>query len=61
MADKSLKIVNPRERITVYGTGKSRFIKAGEAAKVSSLLAEKLINMGQVTLDKPTTKETTSK
>lgn len=57
------RIVNPRERVTVYGTG-AGFISAGKKVKMSKLLAEKLVKQGKVTLkpiEKPTVPETGKK
>lgn len=51
--DKGARIVRPRERTTVYGTKEGKYIKEGEAKNVSTLLVDKLIATGQVTLEKP--------
>ena len=49
MSDKSLKIVNPKERVTLYGTEKSSHHNVGEPFEASAHLAEKLIAAGKAT------------
>jgi hypothetical protein len=57
MADKNLKIVNPKARVTLYGTEKSNHHNVGEAFEASALLAEKLIASGRATKEAPVAPE----
>jgi hypothetical protein len=41
------KKVSPRDFITVYGTGKSRFLAKGKEEKVHRVAGEKLIEQGK--------------
>lgn len=46
------KVVNLSERVTVIGTGKSRFMPKGERYEVHPLNAEALVGAGKATLAK---------
>lgn len=44
--NKALKLVNPKERVIMEGTGKSKTFPKGEKRPVSTLLAEKFEKTG---------------
>lgn len=49
--------VKPREDVTVYGTGKSKYIAKDEAVTIHRALAEKLAKEGKVTDKAPKSAE----
>lgn len=50
--------VRPTDTVTVYSTGKGGFTKVGEPMVVLKNLAEKLIEDGKATAEKPTETKT---
>lgn len=50
---KTGEVVKLSEKVTVYGTGKGLYHKAGEMYKVHPLLAEKLIKSGKAAVTAP--------
>jgi len=56
MSDKNLKIVNPKERVILFGTEKSNHHNVGEQFEASTLLADKLIAMGRASKTMPEVK-----
>lgn len=49
-------LVRPNDVTTVYATDKAKFVKAGEAMEVHTMLAEKLIASGKATDKAPAKK-----
>jgi hypothetical protein len=59
MRNKNFKVIDPKKRVTVYGTGVG--MEKGAEFKVGAQLAEKLVEAGKATFTKNTTAPTSKK